>query len=56
MPPLTPEELAECDAVLSNMTELLERSRGDLGTWLEVRPVFVQLQARLDDLARQAFL
>ena len=55
MPPLTREEAAEYDAVLSNMVELLDRSRADVAVWLDARPVFVQLQARLDDLARKAF-
>jgi hypothetical protein len=55
MPPLTPEEADECDAVLSNMIELLDRSRSNLAEWLDARPVFVQLEARLDDLARAAF-
>jgi hypothetical protein len=55
MTPLAPDEAAEYHAVLSNMIELLDRSRDDPAVWLEARPVFVQLQARLDDLARKVF-
>jgi hypothetical protein len=55
MQPLTPDEAAEYDALLSNMIEMLARSRDDPAVWLEARPMFVQLHARLDDLARKAF-